>query len=709
MPIVKANGFKSFGGTTSVYADDDFERDVMNLDPEERETLAQMLRMDEVERMSYISEARAWEYSRQVMSIEDWLADPFFAGEITRSLYPVWRDALIEIFLTGKYSTAVLSGSTGSGKSFFSHLLILRMIYEVSCLKDPARFYGLATGSVIGFCTLASSAETARRVVFEGIKAKLQEIPYFRDEFKLQRDTKDELVFPKNIMVIAGSSTDTSIIGMNIFGGIIDEGNFFKTGSNTVNMSSVMRQRNYDKVHRLYTAISRRIKSRFSRDGRVPGVLCVLSSKTTTDSFTERIIAKAQAEQDETVMVRDYSIVDVKREMYSKETFKVLVGNESIPSRILAAGEDLTQIPKKCFIVDVPEDLRKEFEESINEALRDLLGISTMAMSSFMSRVDLVDQIVDKTRQHPFMCAVMPNPTEWDSRSVYRMLWSKIARRRDNGEWEPTFNPHAPRMIHLDPASTGDAFGLAMGHISHEVVGSVTESGEEERLPFFWIDFVLRIKGSKGDEVLFRNVRKLIYDFSEHGFHISKITTDTYQSREMIQALTEKGYKAEFLSVDTSKEPYKYLRGVVYDGRVKTYDCPVLLDELKSLEENPQKIDHPPNHGKDLADAVCGLITNLAGAKRQPNLPQIGISENPGSSRFKQGIVKHPDPFVPIEEQDPDIKPEVERAAEQQKVYVKKKPAQSLPPKYVKRTTDGKEKDLRQAAVFDPGDFFVVG
>lgn len=670
-----------------------------------------------IEELDIEATMRGHEYDRDMVDIETWLDDPYFMGEVTKSLYPLWREDLIEMFGSGLYSIAITTGSTGTGKSFFSQLVILRQIYEASCLKDPARSYGLATGSALGFCNIASSKETARRVVFEGIDAKILESPYFRNDFFPKRKTKDEIVFPKNLQIIAGSSTDTSIIGMNIFGGIMDEANFVRTASNTgasITLSSDARAKNMKKAMRLYTSIVRRMKSRFNMKGKLPGILCVISSKTTTDSFTETIIAKAMADNDQTVFVRDRSLVDVKRDQFSKEVFRVLVGNETYPSRILAQDEDVSALGRSALIIDVPEDLRKDFEENIDEALRDLMGVSTVAISSFISRVDLIEKMRDPTRSHPFVCALHSNPQEWDSRLPYRILWHKLARQLTDKEWEPLLNPEKPRVIHLDPASTGDAFGFCMAHISHWVPSNDPEN--DEMMPFYKPDFMLRIKGEPGAEVLFKNVRKLIYAMTAHGFYIAKVTSDTYQHKEMLQALDEQGYKTEVLSVDTDKEPYRYFRAVIYDQRIQCYDYPVVFHELKNLEENPLKIDHRPNGSKDLADAMCGAVTTLHRLfkNRVPVMPEKGISvaADPGRTRH----IVSTDPFSTAERREGELAA-IQReaihqaAATAKKVWPKKTP-DTVAPTYRKRMVDGTVMDLTATpapSVFDPEEFFVRG
>jgi len=714
---------KSYSLTLPQEIDESLERELAEMTPQEREAFFLLCHNKEFQHF-----ADYCDQDSDMVPIDQWLDDDYYMGRVTKTMYPVWRSDLIEIFGSRMYSQALITGSTGTGKSFFSHLVVLRMIYEASCLRDPARTYGLSSGSTIGFCTIANSKETARRVVFEGISSKMKESPYFQYDFCPKRETKDEIVFPKGLQIVAGSSTDTSIMGMNIFGGVMDEGNFVRTShitSSSTSGSSSQRAKNLAKATRLYSSIVRRMKSRFNRNGRLPGILCILSSKTTHDSFTEEIIRKADKDGDRSIFIRDRSLIDVKRDQFSKETFKILVGNESYPSRILAANEDQTNFGRDALVIDVPEDLRKDFEINMEESLRDLLGVATMAISSFMQRVDLVEKMKDPTRSHPFVCALMGNSSEWDSRLPYRMNWSQIARQRKNGDWEPILNPYAPRVVGLDPASTGDAFGICIGHISHVVPATSGPSDDDsiqELQPFFHIDFMLRIQGRPGEEVIFKNVRKLIYEFSEHGFHIGMIKSDTYQHKEMLFALNEQGYNAEVLSVDTSKDPYRYLRTVIYDERIKCYDYPQLFTELKNLEETPLKVDHRPGSGKDIADAMAQVLWTLFQEYniQQPMLPEKGRSEMPMGHRVSKAL-EGSLPLFQVEEtmereeelEVSEAKQEVlQAAASGSKVYTKKNPPKSVGPSYKKRNTDGSAEVLAggdSSGSFDAEDFMVRG
>jgi len=523
--MIVSERFKSYSLYSNEEALNSLAKTLDNLSPEELEAFYTCLTDPE-----YEADIHGMELDREVVSVEQWLEDDYYMGQTGKSIWKPWKDDLVELFESDEYSEAVIVGGIGSGKSTFSHLATIRMLYEASCLKNPAVSYGLSANSVIGFCNLAKSKQTARKVVFEGIVEKLAESPYFKYDFAPLKNLKEEILFPKNLAIIAGSSTDTSVIGMNIFGGIFDEGNFMREAAKKTksNMANQKVWGNQSKAGRLFEAVQRRMKSRYMTKGKLPGVLMVVSSKTTHDSFTEQLIRKAQSSGSTSTFVRDRNVIEMKRDAFEAETFRVLVGSELYPSKILEENELSTKYPGGI-IIDIPIDFRADFRDNIGDALRDIAGVSTMAISQFMKEPSKIDAMADG-REHPFMCALMGDHEQWDSRLPYKIAWDKIAKRLEGGEWEPKLNPWAKRHVHFDPALTGDAFGLVIAHIEGTI--PVLQAGTHdiyEQQPVYVVDFVLRIQGEPGEEVLFKAVRQLCYGFSQHGFHLAEFTMDTYQ------------------------------------------------------------------------------------------------------------------------------------------------------------------------------------
>jgi hypothetical protein len=689
--VVHHTRLRSWSERTPEEFIDNLSTTLESLTPDQYEILQVLLNDEKL--YSLVTEI---EYEREVVPVEEWLEDPYHMGEVVKNLYPQWREDLLELFTSSQYYVALITGGLGSGKSEFASIAILRMLYEASCLRDPCGSYGLNTGARIDFGIFAPSEMVARTATFEKIISKIRLSPYFMEVFPPLNKLTDNKIFksntinfPKNLNIICGSSTDSAALGANIMGAFVDELNFFKKRAKGSG-GYTERWGDYDRAGKIFDGLSRRMKSRFLKIGKLPGVLIGASSKEIQDSLMERFIRQAARTKDPKVFVRDRNILEVKSDSFSRKKFRVLVGTEHYRSRILEDDEVINS--PDADILQIPEDLRTDFEIDLESSLRDIAGVSTFAISNFISKVEKIQDVKDPSRKHPFVSPFSPEPLGWDSFSPYRISWDQLSKRYDDGTWEPLLNPHAMRYVHLDPASTGDAFGLAIVHIAGRVAVRKKDGDESsivEYQPYFVVDFILRITGSQDEPISYRNVRRLLYDFVEHGFAIKTITMDTYQSLEMGQILADQGFKTKVLSVDESKEPYRYLRTAIYEDRLKCYDYPIFYQELTKLEDTARKVDHPANGSKDIADSVCGAIYMASQSfSNSESIISLGFSEEVVDEReeFEQSTLN----AVSI---DSNVK-----------VY-KKRPAETMKPSYNKVSTSGKVVDLLSGTAIDDDDY----
>lgn len=83
----------------------------------------------------------------------------------------------------------------------------------------------------------------------------------------------------------------------------------------------------------------------------------------------------------------------------------------------------------------------------------------------------------------------------------------------------------------------------------------------------------------------------------------------------MIQTLTKKGIRSEYLSVDRIIDPYNMLKEAIYEKRISMYYNEHLYKELIQLEEvtigSHTKVDHPKTGSKDISDALAGCVYNI--------------------------------------------------------------------------------------------------
>lgn len=524
------------GRSRSVRTLDEMERSLVDqiehLSAEERETFELMLQeiaqgTDPGDSLVEICGNAEWK--KTPVDIETFVKDPYYLGLTCENIYPKLLDDLVELF-EGGYSEAVLTGSIGWGKTFYASIGVCRILYELSCMRDPQKSFGLASGSGIAITNMSVNEALAMKVVFDNIATKIKASPYFQENFPFQSNRK-ELRFPNSIWVAARAATDTSALGLNTIAGIVDETNFMGKL-----FSKDKSAPNLDLAESIYATMKRRMKSRFERQGRLPGILFMVSSKKTNDDFTARRVREAT--EDPSVFVRDYAMWEVKPEdYYSSRTFWVLVGNEHVPSRILAPGEEkeFQDLPvENTVLVEVPEDFRTDFNSDLEGAIRDIAGVATVAVNPYIQRRDRITAAVNQKRSHPFSSQVY-DPSR---RGVF--LWDSMVRQRterapggiQETRLRPILNPLVHRQVHIDPSLRGDSTGFAMSHIGgwKDVVRRA-EDGTRfmEKAPIYVVDLALRIVPPIGGEIVLAELRHLVYDLTAHGYLITGVSLDSWQ------------------------------------------------------------------------------------------------------------------------------------------------------------------------------------
>jgi len=540
----------------------------------------------------------------------------------------------------GVYSSN--TGGIGSGKTFTASIGICRVLYEISCMRDPHAGFGLAKDTNISFLALSVNESLAQKVVFENLVVKLKASAYFNEQFPFAT-SKTELRFPHNVWVAPRATTATSALGLNVIGALIDEAAFLGTSKTAAG--------EIDKADTIYHAILRRMKSRFERQGKLPGMLFLVSSKTSDDDFTARRIQ--QSLNDPSVYVTDYTVWQTKPDAYyNQKRFWVLCGNSELGSRILEDNEDPEKLrptlPEGVVLLDVPIDFRKDFERDLESAIRDIGGISSSSLRPYIQRREKIKEAIDPGLSHPFSTAV------YDMSKGGTFMWSRMVGERrerimgygDRPILRPLLNPAANRHIHVDLGLKHDAAALCMAHVSgHKDVIRRSEDGREyvEKAPVYTVDCMLRIVPPTGGEIVFGDIRHLIYDLIAHGYTVTCVSYDSWQSTDGLQILGQRGINAEMISVDTSPEPYDTLKTALYENRVRLYHDEHLFKELVALEEHTKgvnrKIDHPKKGSKDQSDSLAGVVFTLSQQRLVAPLP------------IMKGLMQDNDPWMHEQQQ----------------------------------------------------------
>lgn len=546
------------------------------------------------------------DYKETPVDIETFISNDLYLGQAwkdsrgTLKIYPYWLDRLKELFpdnITTSKNTFIASGARGLGKSEISAgIIIPYLIHRIMCMKNPLEFYSLKPTEKITFAFMNIKLELAEEIAIDKFQKTIQLSPWFMSKGTVtRRNNKNYWLPPEPINVIIGSDS-SSVIGQPIYACFIDEISFIK------NMDiEKQKEKALDMVD---TAIGG-MKTRFIHKGKNPTLLLLASSKRSEKSFMETHIKQKMASEPENVLIVDEAVWVVKpKGTYSDETFKVAVGNKFLDSLVVKDDKEVPALLQRGYkIIDVPIDFKPNFIDDIDRALRDYAGISSSELSKYINGVSVQSCII-KNRINPFVKDILEIGNAPDDRLQYYNFFD-ISKIPDDIRYKPLY-------IHLDMSLTGDKTGIAGVFIKGK---KVSTDGQQEKDLYYSLGFSVAIKAPKGRQVSFEKNRNFIRWLRNNGFNVKRITADTFQSADLIQALQSEGFNCETLSVDRVNTdhiclPYQSFRSAIYESRIELYDSKLLINEITDLERNINtgKIDHPPNGSKDTSDAVCGAM-----------------------------------------------------------------------------------------------------
>lgn len=546
-------------------------------------------------------------WRRTPVDLDEFLFGNIYLGLRPSELYPGVLHDLHQLD-TGKYVEAVLKGAIGGGKTTEANLGILRQLYFISCLRNPQATFGVQRNSSIVFTIQSVRLSTAKKAVFGEMGAYIGNSPYFNEVYPYDKRIASEMIFrEQRVTILPVSSSDTGAISMNVIGGLLDEMNFMEKIKNS-KKDNIDAQGEYDQAKTLYLNLSKRRRSRFMTKGNLPGILFLVSSSRYPDDFTEikAMEAEMMGGNDPSIYVASRSLWEAKgRDKFAKEEFTVLIGNESRRSEILPDG---AQVPPGMEVINVPVDLKIEFEKDIDGSIRDLAGRTTLSTKPFIRNRESIHECLRKSDEFGYrnifeletydLSIAVPKPVEDYIRTDVNQM----------------------RVAHVDLSTTGDAAGLAVGHVAGmrtmQRVNPYTGAILTETLPVIAIDFAMRIIPPQNGEIDFSKIRQILFDLNEqYGLPIKILTADGFNSVDFKQIMGKKGYITDYVSMDRTTEPYVSFKNAMLDNRVLLPRHNMLVQELVGLEitrnKSKEKVDHPPRGSKDVADAVCGVVSTL--------------------------------------------------------------------------------------------------
>lgn len=560
-------------------------------------------------------------YRTRPVGIREFCCSPNFLDK-EKEIYPELLREL-EIINNGQYTEVVYTGGIGSGKTTGALYTNAYQLYLLSCLRNPHERYGLDPSSEILLIFQSITAALAARVDFARFRNMIELSPYFRDKFPFDRSLKSSLIFPGRVEVRPVSGADTAAIGQNVMGGLIDELNFMAVVEKSL-MS--IDKGTYDQALAVYNSISRRRKSRFMTQGKLPGILCLVSSKKYPGQFTDQKEEESRKELRETgkttIYIYDKRVWEIApADRFSGKWFQLFVGDESRKPRILDDGE-IVKSNELPLVMNIPVEYKGEFERDMMNALRDIAGVSTIALFPFFQSREDIAETFD---QHDSILSDI----ETDFVTTQLQVYPKRFFKKD-----------LPRWIHIDLSLRRDATGISCACVpGFATIARGDGPDDYEIMPQVRFDFQLKVTAPRGGEILYHKIRSLLYTLKQQGLNIKWVSLDSYQSVDMQQILRQSGYVTGELSMDKTTLPYEVLKSAIYDGRVNAPAHRICMKELIGLEMDAKmkKVDHTPDGTKDVADSMAGCVYGLTMRRETWNSFDVPLVKMPWSL---QGLIE---------------------------------------------------------------------
>ena len=581
-----------------------------NLSEEERKAAIAILEQyaEEGESALFESLVRA-DWKETPVDIETFLTNDNYLGHAWKDaggnlkIYPFWMEQLKKLFpdsFSTAYSTFLETGARGIGKSEIACGAVgAYLMYRIMCMQNPLEFYRLKPTEKICFAFMNIKLALAEEIAVSKFQKTIQMSPWFMSRGSMtQRNNQPYWVPPEPISIIIGSQSD-DVIGKPIYFAFFDEISFIKNQD-----IDKQKKKAQDMID---TAIGGML-TRFVYNGKNPTVLDIASSKRSEQSFLEEYIRTLSQTEGHSTLVVDKPIWEVKpKGTYSEETFLVGLGSRFLPN-IVIPDEDynnLTKYQEQGYrLIKVPIDFKAKFIEDIDRGLCDFAGISTNSMNKYIA-AEAVLAIIDPKIKNPFVKDVLEIGNAPDDKLQYQNFFDLSLVPQDLMQ--------KPLFIHLDMSVSGDMTGIAGTWIIGKKPSTV--EGEEGKDLLFRLAFSVSIAAPKGRQISFEKNRQFIRWLKSVGFNIRMITSDTFQSYDLRQILSNEGFNTEILSVDRVDsdricKPYQFLKSAVFEKRLQIYKSDRLFDEFIDVERNTNtgKVDHTPNGHKDVLDAVAGSV-----------------------------------------------------------------------------------------------------
>jgi hypothetical protein len=401
------------------------------------------------------------------------------------------------------------------------------------------------------------------------------------------------IYFPDNIIITCGSN----------------QGHF--TGYNVVNsFTDEINEKGVEEAIALLNTLDNRFSSRFQGSDLV--FQSVVSSARTTNSAMGEYIRHLPMDDPSILMLKPM-LWEVKPDpnfIGDGSTFPVMVGNGSIPSKIItdpgeikAIADGRFETPAGCELIHVPTVYRSKFELQLDQSIQDIAGMTTSDNNMvFRNTTTLEDSRL--TPELYIESNIGDNIDILDHLPI-----SSIFEKNIKGSWQFKRAPKAVRYGHVDLAGGGsDGQCDAAVCILHKEWRLNQITCEKETI--YVVDLLLSINAKNKIDI--KSIENMLINLVlEYNSPIHTITSDQWNGLIFQQALESSGCfeHVKQLSVDAKLEPYTNASMLIESNQVKIGRCDKLKRELEALVLNKGKVTRTTEL-KDLADVLTGALYN---------------------------------------------------------------------------------------------------
>ena len=582
--------------------------DVLKTKPEIEQKISLYLSLTNQDE-SFVDQTDQILYRRPVPDIHTFLTDKFYMGYNNATLYEYWKDKLELMFAKGSpVRKVIFDGCIGSGKSTIARKAFVYVLYRLLCLRYARATFNIDADSTIANVVISMTLKQVYDTNLLPFVKLMETMPCFQhvmstrafENFDLNNPkcpfpyavekSSGTVFFPDNIILTCGSN----------------QGHF--TGYNVVNsFCDEINEKGVEEALALLNTLDNRFASRFSGSDLV--FQSVVSSARTTNSPIGEYVKK---------LPKEPSILHLKPMLWEVKpdpnfigdgtTFPVLVGNGSIPSRIITNPGELEAIekgdfyiPAGCMKIDVPTVYRSKFELQLDQSIQDIAGISTYDNSMlFRDTSQLEDPLL--IPELTIEANLKENTNIFDCLPLNDLFVKDSLK----DEYRLKRYPTALRYMHFDLSSTGECdTGICMMHKEYKI-NEITR----EKETIYVTDFIIYVTAKNMTDL--EAVQNFAMELVTRGHvPIHTISCDQFQSALTLNTWEQSKLfdKVEKVSVDVKLDPYLNAATLIEDGKVKVGQCEKLRKELEALIIDKGKVTRTIEL-KDGADVLCGSIYN---------------------------------------------------------------------------------------------------